>query len=185
VLRSKGILSGLLASAALVAAFGCALAVVRPGGGEPARWPATNADAVPASALKLPAPVAAAAVVVPSPGALPVRLASAPAVGRAVRHATRSPRTAAPADTAPEQTRDAVTPPPSPGSSTPAAPPAHAAPGTETPRATPTITQTAGTAITATARRAGDAVAPVSPQAGDAVAQTGQAVGDAVGGIGP
>src|SRR4051812_29267494 len=52
-IRSRGILSGLFASAALIGAFGCALAVVGSGGGEPARWPAKVGTAAQGRDLRL------------------------------------------------------------------------------------------------------------------------------------
>src|SRR4051794_8470386 len=82
-IRSRGILSGFFASAALMGAFGCALAVVGSGGGEPARWPAKAGTAGLGRDLRLSAPaptptrrplaalpdVAPAPVVAPPPAA--------------------------------------------------------------------------------------------------------------------
>jgi hypothetical protein len=75
---APAILSGSLASAAVVAAFACVIAVVRPGGGEPTRWPADVSAAAHDPGLRLPAPEPAPRVV-PSAGAVPVLAALAPA----------------------------------------------------------------------------------------------------------
>src|SRR5947199_5578019 len=88
-IRSRGILSGFFASAALMGAFGCALAVVGSGGGEPARWPAKVGTAAQGGDLRLSAPA-------PTPTQHPLAAlpAVAPAPAAAVRAVAGAPRRA-------------------------------------------------------------------------------------------
>ena len=184
---APAILSGSLASAALVAAFACAVAVVHPGGGEPTRW---NVDVSASShdpGLRLPAPSVAAGVV-PWAGAVPVLAAPTPAPVRSATASRPAPRSASPVDEVVKRPKTPTAAAPLPATSAPVAPPDASTPAPDASQKsppTPTLTETAGSAIAASARSAGDAVAPASPQAGDAVAATGQAAGDAVAGLGP
>src|SRR5437763_4682777 len=118
-IRSRGILSGFFASAALMGAFGCALAVVGSGGGGPVPWPEQTGAAAQGGALRLvrgaPTPTAQplAVLPVPAPGG-----AAAPAV--AARPHAAAPRTARAPRIAAQRETTAVPPlSPAPASAVP------------------------------------------------------------------
>src|SRR5436305_2120558 len=125
-IRSRGILSGFFASAALMGAFGCALAVIGSGGGEPSRWPARVSTAIPGHQLRLIAPA-------PTPTQQPLAALGAVAPVAAVAAPVATARThAVPAPAAPriasERQTAALAPPPAPPAPAPAAAPAAASP---------------------------------------------------------
>src|SRR3954454_15517747 len=116
-IRSRGILSGFFASAALMGAFGCAIAVVGSGGAEPARWPAKVSTALPDHHLRLIAPAATPTrqPLAALPAVAPVAAAAAP-LAMARTHALAAPAALRIAS----QRQTAAAAPPTPATSAPA-----------------------------------------------------------------
>jgi len=188
-----GILSGVLAAAAVIAAFASVVWVVAPRSGEPARWP--GHATVDRESLRLLAP---------APAALPVFRAAA-AVRARVAPTPRSPRVA-PTPRSPRTPRRAATVRPGSAQPAPAAP--VRAPGAAAPTATPRVAAApaaerradsqaapqspaapagplnpAATTVESASSSAGQAITPVSPQAGAAVVQAGATVADVIRGL--